>query len=262
MQRPLVGIPPCVDARERWRAGRTYVYADIAYARAVDAAGGLPVHLPMQSDPVALVARIDGLLLPGGDDFAPDRPYPDAAVFDLANEAQIAFDTALLRAALRRGLPVLGVCYGAQLIALAHGGRLHHHLPVDLPRALDHQLPEAEGRHALRLTPGSLLAEVFGEDEAAHAVNSLHHQGIATPGRGLRATAHAPDGVIEGFEAAVASEAEAEAGDSASAHGRYLVGVQWHPEKLDDAPSRRLFAGFVQACARAARREPARGDRG
>jgi len=91
VQRPLIGIPPCLDARERWRAGRVYVYADHAYARAIDAAGGLPVHLPMQSSPAELVARIDGLLLPGGDDFAPDRAYPDDVTFDLAPGEQIAF---------------------------------------------------------------------------------------------------------------------------------------------------------------------------
>jgi gamma-glutamyl-gamma-aminobutyrate hydrolase PuuD len=233
MPRPLIGIPPGVDTRERWREGRVYVYADIAYARAVDAAGGLAVQLPMQSDPAGLAARIDGLLIPGGDDFAPDHPYPEHVVFDLTDESQIAFDSALLHAALERDLPVLGICYGAQLIALAHGGTLHHHIPVDLPDAQAHRLPEASGRHALEVVPGSRLAAAFDEDRRPCEVNSLHHQAVATTGDGLRATAHSADGLIEGFEAP---------GE------RYLVGVQWHPEKLDDAASRKLFRDFVAAC--------------
>ncbi len=232
MQRPLIGIPPCVDDRERWRAGRTYVYADHAYARAVDEAGGLPILLPMQGAPAELVARIDGLLLPGGDDFAPDRPYPDDVAFDVAPEAQVAFDRALLEAAQARGLPILGICYGAQLIALAAGGALHHHIPLDCPGALDHRLPEHEGRHAIDLEPDSRLHGCLAGVDGGTLVNSLHHQAVSRPGAGLRVTARSPDGLIEGFEA--------DAG--------FVVGVQWHPEKLPGRGSRALFEAFIDAC--------------
>ncbi|MDH4017653.1 MAG: gamma-glutamyl-gamma-aminobutyrate hydrolase family protein, partial [Actinomycetota bacterium] len=228
MQRPLIGIPPCLDARERWRAGRVYVYADHAYARAIDAAGGLPVHLPMQSSHAELVARIDGLLLPGGDDFAPDRAYPDDVTFELAPDEQIAFDRALLDAALARPLPVLGICYGAQLIALAAGGRLHHHIPVDRPDAIDHQLPEADGRHLVALTPGSRLHACLADERGEAMVNSIHHQAVAELGGDLEATARSEDGLIEGFEAP----------------GGFVVGVQWHPEKLDGLESSALFRAF------------------
>jgi len=233
--RPRIGIPLCIDARERWRPGRVYLYADHAYARAIDAAGALPVHLPAQSQPAEIVAEIDGLLLPGGDDFAPEQPYPDDVTFDLAPPSQIEFDQALLRAALARRIPVLGICYGAQLIALHHGSSLHHHIPLDQPDALEHQLPEADGRHSIDLEPGSRLADLLSpDDEGRGQVNSLHHQAIDELGPGLRATAHAPDGLIEGFE---------------SIDERFILGVQWHPEKLDDVASGRLFAAFVQACA-------------
>lgn len=234
MSRPRIGIPLCVDARERWRPGRVYVYADHAYARCIDAAGGLPIHLPVQSRPEELAETLDGLLLPGGDDFAPDRSYPKDVRFDLAPESQIEFDKALLRAAIARGIPVLGICYGAQLIALEHGGRLHHHIPLDVPDADPHQLPEADGRHALGLAPGTRLSELLSIENGPCMVNSLHHQAIASLGEALRATAHAPDGLIEGFEAT---------------DERFIVGVQWHPEKLGDAPSERLFSAFTSACA-------------
>lgn len=230
--RPLIGMPPCVDARERWRAGRVYVYADHAYARAVDDAGGLPVMLPMQGAPGALVERIDGLLLPGGDDFAPPHPYPEDVAFDLAPPEQIDFDRALLDAALERGLPVLGICYGAQLIALAHGGALHHHLPIDVPGASPHQLPEADGRHRIELVRGSLLHRCLDEGDDGCLVNSLHHQAVARLGPMLAPTAVAEDGIIEGFEA----------------DDRFLVGVQWHPEKLPGEGSNALFRAFVDAC--------------
>jgi len=230
VQRPLIGIRPCGADRERWRAGRVYVYADLAYASAVDAAGGLPVQLPMQSDPRALVARLDGLLLPGGDDFPPDRTYPSDVPFDLAAAAQIAFARALLDAAHARGLPVLGICYGAQLLALHHGGTLHHHLPLDVPASAPHSLPERDGRHPVHVEPGTRLAALVGAETAE--VNSLHHQAIAEPGPGLCVAARSPDGVVEAVETTGAG---------------FVVGVQWHPERLEGPAGRGLLAALVAA---------------
>lgn len=230
---PLVGISLCLDDRGRWRNGRDYVYGDHAYARAVEDAGGMPVHLPLQRDPAALVERIDALLLPGGDDFLPaGRPELGAELFDPAPDAQIDFDSRLLEHALDRGLPVLGICYGMQLIALRHGGRLHHHLPVDLPDADEHRLPEAAGRHAIEVEPGTRLASMLGSPPAP--VNSLHHQAVACTGAGLRVSARSPDGVVEALEG----------------EGRgFLVGVQWHPEKLAGEDERlALFRALVAAC--------------
>jgi len=208
------------------------VYADHAYARAVDQAGGLAVHLPMQSAPAELAARIDGLLLPGGDDFLPERPYPADVAFDPAPEEQVAFDRALLDAALARDLPVLGICYGAQLIALAAGGALHHHIPLDRPDAIEHRLPEHGGRHSIALVPGSRLHDCLAEADDRALVNSLHHQAVRELGAGLVVTARSEDGLIEGFEGA----------------GGFVVGVQWHPEKQADAGSTALFRAFVEAC--------------
>lgn len=229
--RPIVGISLCLDEQERWRPGREYVYLDRAYAQAVESAGGLPIMLPLQPDPAALVARVDALLLPGGDDFVPETPYPDEVRFDPVPDRQRAFDEALLRAAQARRIPVLGICYGAQLLALHHGGRLHHHIPLDVRGAADHHLPEQTGRHAIRLAPGSRLAAIVGNAEVE--VNSLHHQAIAEPGHGLRVVATAPDGVIEAIE----GEAEGLA-----------LGVQWHPEKLAGPAGEGLFRALVDAC--------------
>lgn len=231
---PLIGIPLCLDAAGRIHPGREYSYTDVAYARAVERAGGIPLYLPIQARADSVIDRIDALLLPGGDDFLPEatRPsdYPPEASFAPADPRQIAFDTALLEHALERNLPVLGICYGAQLIALHRGGSLHHHLPIDVPGSCDHRLPESDGRHPIDIASDSRLASLVGSTKID--VNSLHHQAIASPGDGLRAVAHAPDRVIEAIECV---------------EDHFCIGVQWHPEKLHCASSDALFRGFTEA---------------
>ncbi|MCA9509215.1 MAG: gamma-glutamyl-gamma-aminobutyrate hydrolase family protein, partial [Myxococcales bacterium] len=140
--RPVVGIPVSLDARGRLRRGRATLFSDRAYARAVAACGGAPVLLPTDAPERAadVIAHVDALLLPGGDDFPPARAradYPDG-VFELADPEQVAFDAALLRASLAAAMPTLGICYGMQLMALEAGGALHAHLPVDAPSEVAH----------------------------------------------------------------------------------------------------------------------------
>jgi len=235
MARPLIGIPPCLDAAERIRPGRRTHYLDETYARAVEEAGGQPIYLPPVGSPELAAARVDGLLVPGGDDFPPDRPYPESVRFEPVPAEQLAFDAALLGAALARGIPVLGICYGMQLLARHYGGRLIHDIGHDLPEASEHRLSQSEGRHPLRILPGSRLHTILGEN--APPVNSLHHQAVAEAGERAVEAAWAPDGVVE------ALEAEDDAG--------FVVGVQWHPEKMDGPHRTRLFAHFLRACAEA-----------
>ncbi len=229
---PTIGIPLCLDDRGRFRAGRTYHYVHAAYARAIERAGGVAVYLPAQRDARALVGRIDALLVPGGDDLLPPRPYPPAVRFDPVPEAQLAFDRAVLDAALARGLPVLGICYGMQLLALAFGGALHYDIDTDVPGARAHRLPERDGRHTLRIEPGTLLAALA----AAHSadVGSRHHQAVSDTGATLRVCARTDDGVIEAVE---------------RSDGAFCLGVQWHPETDANPLADAIFRALVEGAA-------------
>jgi putative glutamine amidotransferase len=235
MRRPQIGIPLTLDDRGRWRTGRHYHYIDRRYADAIDGAGGLALQLPIQSDPEALVQSIDGLLIPGGDDFPADEALPDDVELDLVAREQLAFDEILYDAARRRGLPILGICYGMQLMARRRGGALHADLATQRPGSDDHALPE-DARHPITLDRTSILFHLFGSGAAT--VNSQHHQAVARVGPDHRAVAHAPDGVIEAIEA------------RNDGTGAWELGVQWHPEKMREATSERLFRGFIEACRR------------
>jgi putative glutamine amidotransferase len=231
-------MPLCLDATGRIRAGRSYHYVHAAYAHALERAGATPVYLPIQRDAAALVRRIDALLVPGGDDLLPPRPYPPGVRFDPVPEAQLAFDRALVEAALAGDLPVLGICYGMQLLALALGGALHYDLATDLPGSAPHRLPERDGRHVLRVEPGTRLAALAGG--ASASVGSRHHQAVSDPGPRLRVSARSADGVIEAVEREPAA-------------GAFCVGVQWHPETDGGALADALFAAFVAAARDQAR---------
>jgi putative glutamine amidotransferase len=227
--RPLIGIPQCLDDRGRWRDGRTYQYLDHAYARVVADAGGTPVFLPIQTRVDELVRRIDGLLIPGGDDFRPPSPYPESVRFDCVSQIQLEFDRSLLAGARARRIPVLAICYGMQLLAIECGGTLVYDIESDVPGAANHRLPEGDGRHPIEVAPNTRLASILGD--APEPVNSLHHQGVASPGD-LVVAARSPDGVIEAVE--MPGE-------------EFCLGVQWHPEKLGGVHCEKLIRAFLRA---------------
>lgn len=207
------------------------------YALAVRGEGGLPVMVA-NMDPESAegyAQRFDALLLSGGVDIDPilfdQSPHPDLGVVDQARDA---FELALYRAFREAGKPIMGVCRGFQVINVAQGGSLHQHLPA-VPGSIQHGQRDPGGRphHLVELAPGSLLAEAFGVDRLQ--VNTYHHQGLDRLGHGLRATAVAPDGLVEGIE---------------GAEGGFLMAVQWHPEMSYAAyPEQRApFRVFLDAC--------------
>jgi putative glutamine amidotransferase len=245
MHRPQIGISLTLDDRERWREGRAYHYIDRSYADAISSAGGIALQLPIQTDPAALVDSLDGLLLPGGGDFpadgdSPDEmsdempdEMPDERVLDLVSPEQLAFDEALFEAASNRAIPILGICYGMQLMARMRKGVLDTHLPSQRPDVDCHKLPP-DARHPIRIEPDSQLASIIGSETSE--VNSLHQQAVRRVGPMHRAVAHSSDGVIEAIEG------------SSTRSGTWEIGVQWHPEKMAEISGRRLFHAFVEAC--------------
>jgi putative glutamine amidotransferase len=240
MHRPRIGIPLSLDDRGRWRSGRDYHYIDRRYADAIDLAGGLPVHLPIQSDPESLASDLDGLLIPGGDDFPSDRPLPESVQLDLVPATQLRFDESLYEASARLGLPILGICYGMQLMARVEGGSLDAHLPTQRPEAGNHRLAPSD-RHTIELVTDSLLGGIL--ETGAEQVNSLHHQAVRELGPRHRAVAFGPGGVIEALEAI----RDMNAPSNEILGTKWEIGVQWHPEKMDEESSARIFAAFVEA---------------
>jgi len=202
------------------------------YLDAVTGAGGIATLLPPQSVDAEIAARVldglDGLILTGGRDVDPaaynDEPHP--ATDEPAGDRD-AWEFALLGAALRRGMPVLGICRGAQVLNVAMGGSLHQHLP-DLLGHADHQRGNAVfATSTVRTVAGSRLGRLIGASAAAQC---YHHQGIDRIGEGLIVSARDTDGLVEAVELA---------GDD------FVVAVQWHPEEAPE--DLRLFAGLVEA---------------
>jgi putative glutamine amidotransferase len=251
--RPLIGVTTSeVRLREHTKplAEADPPQAEMAlgmvYMRAVEAAGGLPVVLP----PLALEAilplldRLSGLCLSGGPDLDPTGYGAVAGPHLGPTEPQLdTFELALARRADARGLPVLGICRGAQALNVARGGTLHQHLADVTDGSIEHRqtLPGRVPTHTVRIEHGSRLAATMGVTETT--VNSFHHQAADRLGTGLHAVAWSPDGVVEGLES-----------DGAS----FLLGVQWHAETLVDRPEHgELFAALVAASLAYESAEPA-----
>jgi putative glutamine amidotransferase len=210
-----------------------------AYVRRVEEAGGFPILFPTADPAFApdAVALVDGLLLVGGDDV--DPALYGAARPDLCegvDRERDDFEAAVVREAVSKGVPTLGVCRGLQVMNVALGGTLLEDLPTRVPDAGLHRIPE-EGTHPVRVEAGSRLHALLAA--AALETNSHHHQAIDRPAARLAVVARSADGVVEAAED--------------PAHP-FLVGVQWHPERMAGADATaRLFRGLVRAAsARAA----------
>jgi putative glutamine amidotransferase len=215
-----------------WYALRAdYVNALAAYGARVEL---LHYNYPNIMD---VVDELDGLVISGGD-FDIDPSFYNQEISHervSTNSVRSEFEFALLNCALERNIPILGICGGEQLINVILGGSLIQHIPQAVESCLRHEQepPKYVASHPIALVPGTLLAAVLG-NAADVMVNSTHHQAVKELGRGLRVSAAAPDGVIEAIESAE--------------DGRYLLGVQWHPEYCYSLYDKMIMEDFVTRC--------------
>jgi putative glutamine amidotransferase len=235
-KKPWIGIPT------RYNEKTDTIGQNRHYLDAVLWAGGLPLLIPTVNPPVVreYVDRLDGILLPGSSTdvdpaFYGATPHPKLGK---GSPERDATDFALLEYGEKAALPVFGICFGVQSLNVYRGGKLVQDIPSVIPQPVPHDNPEPPARHVVRLNEGSRLARLAGATTAE--VNSYHHQSVETPGRDLRVVATAPDGVIEGVE------------DTA---GRFIIGVQWHPERewRTDPFARALFAAFIEEAGKTRR---------
>jgi putative glutamine amidotransferase len=232
--KPLIGVT--LDAEQPGGYSKYPWYALRAnYTNALEAAGGVPVALPHHAALASnFLDRIDALVVTGGAFDLDPTLYGDSerhATVTLKEE-RTAAELALVRGALARDMPVLGICGGQQLLAVALGGALLQHIPDSIENALEHEQPNPrdQSSHSITLAPGTLLHRIAGADTMQ--VNSAHHQSVRSPGRFAVVNALAPDGVIEGIE---------------DPRYAFCLGVQWHPEFLIDPADALIFQAFVAA---------------
>ncbi len=239
MPAPLIGITTnyvtVPNASAQIRLSETYI-------QSIQRAGGLPVLIPVglsRAEWEDMATHLDGLLLTGGGDIETERfhgrPHPRVYEVDLQRDAM---EIGLLEYAAGNKMPFLGICRGVQIINVALGGDLYTDIGDQLEGALRHDwypdIPRDHLAHAVKVSPDSRLAQILGANEVK--VNSLHHQGIDRVAPSLKATAYAPDGLVEAVELP---------------QHPFGLGVQWHPECLPAAlEMQALFRAFVSAAGR------------
>jgi putative glutamine amidotransferase len=247
MKRPVIGMCAALE-RARWSVwDLEAMLLPRNYLAGVQHAGGLPVMLApdlrLVEDPSEALSMIDGLLLAGGADIDPTAYGQQAhhATNGTVPERD-SFEIALVRAAIERDLPVLGICRGMQLINVARGGTLVQHLPEHLGHQ-EHRRSIGsfeDAEHEVELAEGTLAMRVVGE--ARHATKSHHHQGVDRLGEGLRISAVS---VLDGLPEAIELPEKC-----------FVLGVQWHPEADGESP---VLGSLVAAAAAHARELPADG---
>jgi putative glutamine amidotransferase len=240
---PLIGVSPGYagpsEARNFCRTA-DILYIDQNYLRRIEEAGGLPLLLPHTDDATVigeLAARLDGLLMTGGEDVHPERYGQNILNGTEVSAARDRFEFHLFEIFFATRKPILAICRGIQVVNVALGGTLTQDIPIQL--GMTHhsqQVSSAKPTHGVRLAENSRLARIFGQ--TLLEVNSHHHQGIDQPAPDLSVVGWSEEGIPEAVE-----------------HRKhpYLIGVQWHPERLTERKEiqERLFADFVAACRNA-----------
>ena len=233
LRKPVIGITAAHCTEELETFPRHY------YVEGVRKAGGIPLILPhvrTNEEGKDLLDHIHGLLLTGGGDISPVylREDPRRGVGECFPERDFS-ELLLTQLALQHDLPILGICRGIQVLAVAAGGKIYQDIPSQYPNAMQHSqtAPRQYVWHNVEIEGKSLLYRLLGETEIG--VNSLHHQAVLEIPPDFIQNALASDGIIEGIEKPCA---------------KFCIGVQWHPESMMETEehSKVLFRGFIEAC--------------
>ena len=229
MGKPVVGITTYLTnaAWSYWQLQAALIPA--SYVESVERAGGSPLLVPPGASIEETLDVVDGIVFSGGSDIDPELYGADAheTTSGVVRERD-EFELELMRGALDRDLPVLAICRGSQVLNVARGGRIEQHLPDRLGDEVHRQVPGTFGEHGVDVLPDTKLAGIVG---ARAAVKSHHHQGFDRLGEGLRESARAEDGTLEGVE---------------DPSRTFALGVLWHPEEGEDLA---LFRALVEEAA-------------
>ena len=232
--RPLIGITLDSEKPGGYSKFPWYALRD-NYAGAVALSGGLPVALPHEPEAVGdYLDTIKGLVITGGA-FDVDPALFGATAKHATvttKDKRTAFELAIVKGALERDMPILGICGGEQLLNVALGGTLIQHIPEEVPNALAHEQPNPrdEAGHTIEIVKDTMLSKIVGSGNLN--VNSAHHQAVKTVGPGIVINARAPDGVIEGIE---------------DPKRKFCLGCEWHPEFFITIGDEKIFKAFVDA---------------
>lgn len=214
------------------------------YAESVLLAGGIPLMIPYQDDVSAILQLLDGLVLAGGDEDIHPKFYNHEITSQktIANDARDNFEVNITKKAIALNMPILGICRGMQLLNIVFGGTLMQHIPDylqanEIKSLINHEQPTQKHSlsHAINIKPLTILAQLAG-DISQTMVNSTHHQAVWQVGEGMIVSATAADGIIEAIE---------------SINHKFIIGVEWHPEYLNDnGLDGELFKALIEATQR------------
>lgn len=238
-KRPRIGITMRLELETR----RFYLGRD--YSEAVEACGGVPVHLSLIPKPdyvAECLAELDGILLPGSNTDVDPHFYGEEPHHKLGTviPEKDETDRLVLAEVERQNLPLLAICYGMQALNVSRGGTLIQDIESQMPKSIKHEQgnPQNRNSHSLKIANDSILGGLYAVKSAVEAVrvNSSHHQAIKRIGKNLRAVAWAKDGIIESIQD--------------TRRSRFVLGVQWHPEVNADVDnvSREIFELFLEKC--------------
>lgn len=235
MKRSIIGITVDSESPGGY-SGQPWYALRKNYCQMVFDAGGGAILLPHEIKLIDLyIEKIDGLLITGGDFDIDPELYGEKKKFKeiKSKKNRTNFEIEITKKAIRKNIPMLGICGGQQLLNVVFGGTLIQHIPKEIKNPLKHEQPNprTKASHTIRVLENTLLHKITNKQ--VMRVNSAHHQAVKNPGKNLTINAIADDGLIEGIE---------------NNSKRFCLGVQWHPEYSIDSGDKRIFQAFINAC--------------